>query len=228
MKHLVVSMVITACCLLYWTASSMADPVLKRFYPNKTLGAEFCTNIELTGSLLHIAKFKFWLNEISRNPVGRETLLEIVRSGHTLSIAHADHARISAGRTMAPMTEKLINGQGESVEILFDGRITESGSHLVFNGEKELVEYTAVQNLFHELVHAKHKMKGTWRYFDSEGQAIEEENDFRAELARQQGKGPTKRSWKTGVPIESVVKVVDLARRHYPIRSNPPLTLSSL
>ena len=228
MKHLVVSMVITLCCLLHWPASTMAEPVLKRFYTNKSLAEAFCTNIELNGSLLHIAKFKFWLNEIANNPVGRRTLQEIVRSGHTLSILHAEHARISAGRTRAPMTEKLINGQGDSVEILFDARVTESGSHLVYNGERELVEYTAVQNLFHELVHAKHKMNGTWRYFDSEGQAIEEENEFRAELARQHGEEPTQRSWKSGVPIESVVEVVDLTRRQYSIRSNPPLTLSSL
>ena len=48
---------------------------------------------------------------------------------------------------------------------------------------KQLIEYTAIQNLYHELAHAKHMMAGTWRYFDSERQAIEEENIFRRELA---------------------------------------------
>lgn len=50
---------------------------------------------------------------------------------------------------------------------------------MVFNGRRELIQYTAVENLFHELAHARHKMNGTWRYFDSEKQAIEEENVFR-------------------------------------------------
>jgi hypothetical protein len=45
-------------------------------------------------------------------------------------------------------------------------------------------------NLFHELVHAKHLSNGTWRYFDSEGQAIEEENVFRQQHSDGQGLRP--------------------------------------
>ena len=50
-------------------------------------------------------------------------------------------------------------------------------------------------------------MAGTWRYFASERQAIEEENIFRKELAETQGKPPTRRFWKTGVLISNVDNV---------------------
>ncbi len=122
---------------------------------------------------------------------------------------------------MAPMSRNLINGRGESVNILFDATIAERGSHLVYSGKRELIEYTAVENLFHELAHARHKMNGTWRYFDSEGQAIEEENIFRRELAMVDDVRVTERVWKTGVPIESLTGVAEYTSRKYFIRSNP-------
>lgn len=199
-----------------------------RVYTHKSLGSEFCTTIILEGSLLHIAKFKHWLNEIVKVPHGRATLEAIVKSGHQLTISHSSSARISAGRTRAPMSQNLINGQGESVDILLDASVTERGSHMVFNGKRELIQYTAVENLFHELAHARHKMNGTWRYFDSEKQAIEEENVFRRQLARMNGSPVNERVWKTGVPIESVASVaLDVPTRVYRIRSNPPLSYYS-
>lgn len=176
-------------------------------YTHKSLGAEFCTNITLEGSLLHIAKFKHWLNEIDKVPHGRTTLEAIVASGHQLAIAHSSAARISAGRTQVPMSQNLINGNGEPVTILLDASVSEQGSHMVFNSRRELIEYTAVENLFHDLAHACPKMNGFWRYFHSEAQAIEEENIFRRQLAAMNGSPVTERVWKTGVPIESVVSV---------------------
>lgn len=47
-------------------------------------------------------------------------------------------------------------------------------------------------------------MNGTWRYFASERQAIEEENIFRRQLAEMQGRLPTQRFRKSGVPISEV------------------------
>ena len=202
-------------------ASGSESDAYSRLFTSKSLKSGFCTNITLEGSLLHIAKFKHWLNEIVRIPHGRATLETIIESGHNLTISHSEIARISAGRTQAPMSENLINGKGESVRILFDATISESGSHLVYNGNKELVEYTAVVNLFHELAHARHKMNGSWRYFDSEGQAIEDENIFRRDLAVYNEDIVTERVWKTGVPIESVVSLSDYVTRRYLIRSNP-------
>ena len=40
-----------------------------RAYTHKRLGSEFCINITLEGSYLHIAKFKHWLNEIVKVPM---------------------------------------------------------------------------------------------------------------------------------------------------------------
>jgi hypothetical protein len=84
------------------------------------------------------------------------------------------------------------------------------GTHMVYNGKKELIEYTAVQNLYHELAHAMHMMNGTWRYFASERQAIEEENIFRRQLAKIQGRTPTQRFRKSGVLISEVEATADL------------------
>ncbi len=100
---------------------------------------------------------------------------------------------------MAPMSPDLIKGKGESVEIIFNAEIPDQGSHMVYNSQRHLIEYTAIQNLYHELAHAMHMMKGTWRYFKSEQQAIEEENDFRKDLALMQGKEPALRFGKRGV-----------------------------
>ncbi|MEJ2155436.1 MAG: hypothetical protein P8X96_08875 [Desulfobacteraceae bacterium] len=44
-------------------------------------------------------------------------------------------------------------------------------------------------------------MNGTWRYFDSGAQAIEEENICRRELAKIQGRHPTQRFRIDGVLI---------------------------
>ena len=78
--------------------------------------------------------------------------------------------------------------------------------------KKELIEYTAVQTLYHELAHAMHMMNGTWRYFASERQAIEEENIFRRELAKMHGRTPTQRLYITGMPITDIEFDADLAQ----------------
>lgn len=192
-----------------------------RQYTSDSLGNNFYTNIELHGELIHITKFKYWLNEISTIPIGKETLGAIVNSGHILTVINDKNARFSAGRTRAPMTGDLINGKGASVEILFDGEVSEAGSHMVYNNSNELVEYTAIINFFHELVHAKHKMLGSWRYFDSEGQAIEEENIFRQQYGKKQQRVIGERVQVSGVPIETVSHVEPLNDHFYPMRVAP-------
>lgn len=209
------------------SACAFSDEKVWRNYTNPSISDSFITNIELNGNILHIAKFKYWLNEISKIPIGKETLKIIIDSPHSLTITSKKAARVSAGRTIASMTEALTNGKGENVEIWFDGSIPERGSHMVYNSHKELVEYTAVENLFHELVHARHKMKGTWLYFDSEGQAIAEENVFRSQYNTTHGKPPNERTYKTGVPIEAVAGYIEsVCEKDYKIRANPPLTIN--
>jgi hypothetical protein len=99
------------------------------------------------------------------------------------------------------MTMDLINGVGAGVDIIFDTRIGDRGSHLVYNAQNELIEYTAVQNLYHELAHAMHMMNGSWCYFASERQAIQEENIFRSQLAGMLGSPPTQRFRVKGIRI---------------------------
>lgn len=125
-----------------------------------------------------------WLDLISLTEIGNDTVEAINSSGNKLLIYHNDFALLSAGVTQAPMTENLINGIGESVSIKFYLDMEMAGSNCVLGSRGQLIEFTALHNLFHELSHARHKMNGTWMYFDSEGQAIREENIFRKHWAQ--------------------------------------------
>lgn len=137
--------------------------------------------IVIEGNADHIMRISNWLDQIARVPHGRETLHAILSSGNQLTIRHSPWALLASGRTLAPMSEDLTNGRGEDIVILFDVRIPDHGSHRVFDAAGEPLEFTALQNLFHELVHARHQTNGSWHYWDSEGQAIAEENIFRAQ-----------------------------------------------
>jgi hypothetical protein len=186
-------------------------------YHNRYNDPSFGGNIILQGAAFETNRLAGWLDRIAQVPQGLRTLRSIQASGHQLVIQHAQHAIISAGRTRAPMSRNLTNGVGESVHILFNARISDSGSHMVYNGKRELIEYTAVQNLYHELAHAMHMMKGTWRYFNSEKQAIEEENIFRQDLARIQGKSAHLRFRKSGVRISDMEKNEDNDAKSLPV-----------
>jgi len=145
--------------------------------------------ILIEGTPEHIMRISDWLDQIVTLPHGRETLYAILSSGNQLTIRHSAWALLASGRTLAPVSEDLINGRGEDILILFDARIPEQGSHCVFDAKGDPLEFTAVQNLFHELAHARHQTNGSWHYWDSEGQAIAEENVFRAQLHAAQGEG---------------------------------------
>jgi hypothetical protein len=145
-----------------------------------------------------------WLNDIAVVSKGYKTLKAIEKSGHTLTIKHSVAARLSSGRTIAPMTRNLTNGVGDDILIIFDADMEDRGTHRVFSAANELIEFNAIQNLFHELAHAMHQMQGTWRYFASEEQAIEEENEFRIDLAKINGEKPRLRYRTRGVAIKSI------------------------
>ena len=149
--------------------------------------------ITLEGTTQEKRNLLRWLKRIVSIAKGHDTLLSIIKSGNRLTIKHSPAARLSAGRTIAPMTYDLINGTGADVTIIFDALMPDEGAYRVFDRHNAVIEFTAVQNLYHELAHAMHKMQGTWRYFASEEQAIEEENLFRRQLALAQGKVPTQR-----------------------------------
>lgn len=186
--------------ILSGTAAAQDRQVIRRYY-NGGMLKDFGANIVLVGCPEHVIRFTRWLDRIAMVPKGRQTLWQISNTPHELVIQDSEHARQSAGRTLAPMTMNIINGVGDSVEIRFDARTRENGSHMVFDAQREPIEYSAVQNLYHELAHAMHMMNGTWRYFDSEAQAIEEENIFRRELALIQGRTPAQRFRSDGILI---------------------------
>lgn len=160
-------------------ASNGAYDHVRRNYRNTAKYLISGHAVTLEGTPQQVLRISRWLDEIRAVPIGKQTVEAILESGNQVTIRHSEWALQASGRTLAPVSENLTNGRGMDVEILFDARIPEQGSHLVFDSEHNSIEFTALQNLFHELVHAKHLANGTWRYFDSEGQAIEEENIFR-------------------------------------------------
>ena len=147
--------------------------------------------IFLEGNYQQIRKINNWLDEIYTIESGRRTINKLFDSGNKVIIRHSEWALHASGRTSAPMSSHLTDGLGEDALVLIDTRMPDSGSHQVFNSKRSLIEFNALHNLFHELVHAKHYTNGSWRYFDSEGQAIEEENIFRLQLAKHLGKKTT-------------------------------------
>lgn len=172
------------------SALKAVDEQVRRNYLNTSKYLPSSYAVVLEGSPHQIMRMSRWLDEIVRVPIGRQTLEAIFESGNQLTIRHSDWALQASGRTLAPVSDRLTNGRGTDVEILFDARIPERGSHFVFDSKSNSIEFTAIQNLFHELAHAKHLANGTWRYFDSEGQAIEEENIFRIQHGEVQGGEP--------------------------------------
>jgi hypothetical protein len=190
--------------VLFLAVPVMADTTQKTPYTVHGIDAASGGAIHIEGTPDQIRIFLRWLDQIAAVPKGSDTLEKIAASGHKLLIRHSKNALLSAGRTLTPMSANLINGKGESVQILFDAEIPDQGSHMVFDGRRRLIEYSAIQNLYHELAHAMHMMNGTWRYFKSERQAIEEENLFRKDLAAIQGKKPAYRMRKSGVLIGDV------------------------
>ncbi len=173
-------------------------------YPRKSFNSLPIKNVILVGTKKQKQRLKRWLNDISVIPKGYMTLEAIEKSGHTLTIKHSVAARLSSGRTIAPMTEKITNGIGDDITIIFDADMDDRGTHRVFGVANELIEFNAQQNLFHELAHAMHLMQGTWRYFASEKQAIEEENDFRIDWAKVNGEKPRLRYHTNGVLITTI------------------------
>ncbi len=164
-------------------------------------GKSWGLSISLHASKRQVEKMRQWFAEIASVPKGLQTLQEIDRSGHKLIITHSSFSTVSSGKASAPMSSALIDGRGESVDIYFNFDIPDGGSHRVFDTHRQPIEYTAVQNLYHELAHAMHMMRGTWRYARSERQAIDEENEFRRQQALASENVLTERFFVSGEPI---------------------------
>ncbi|MCW8879447.1 MAG: type III secretion system effector protein [Kangiellaceae bacterium] len=207
------TVVVTMLVMLIGSANSYATE-----QPNKDKFEEFkySKNIKIRVSdFSQAVKLFHWLDLIKLTEIGTETINAIETSGHQLTILHSSSALLSAGVTGAPLSSNLTNGVGEDVYIKFYLDMDDHGTNCVLAMDgKQYIEYTAIQNLFHELSHARHKMKGTWLYFDSEGQAIREENIFRMAWAEYKAKGKV----ATRIDIKGIEKPVKRGLLNCPVK----------
>jgi len=197
------AVLIAALSAALWSgpASLAGDSAAPSQAHEQTMELGYGFQITLVGPPQQILKLKRWIDRIAEVPKGNETLWAISRTRHSLTIYHSHHAVISSGRAGAPMTHNLYNGRGDNVEIKFNANIPDRGSHWVYGPHRRKIEYTAIQNLYHEFAHALHMMSGNWPYADSEGSAIREENVFRRQLARAQNREFQPRVSVSGLPI---------------------------
>jgi hypothetical protein len=189
------------CLMIPFKASAFGIGLVPLHSDLAQAGKTYGRNISLHGTPEQIKNLRKWLSQIAAVPKGLDTLIRIQQSGHKLFIFHSIYSMISSGKTSAPASGNLINGKGESVDIHFNANIPDQGSHRVLDNSRNPIEYTATQNLYHELAHALHMMNGTWRYFKSEHQAIEEENIFRQQQAEIDNSIYNERVYISGMPI---------------------------
>lgn len=166
--------------LLLWAPAAFS---LTIHYPG-----DYGHQIILKGPDKYLMRMINWLDEVQKTPIGKQTFQKIAECNNELLIYHDENAILGAGFTGAQKTTYDIfrPGIGADSYIRFDFRIPNTGSHRVSTGDS-LIEYTAVQNIFHELVHAKHKNCGTFSRYNGEAQAIHEENIFRSQQAKKLG-----------------------------------------
>ncbi len=161
--------------------------------------AQFVTSVSMAkpiifeASLVQTLKVKSWIMLIEQSNIGRKYLNFITSGNKQLIIRHNTYARMSAGKTLVPMTTATEDGRGvDEIEIELDLNMTLAGTHLVVGDNAELIHFVAPVNLFHEMSHAYHAMKGDFKA--SEVQAIQDENIFRQEWGSVIKCGTAKRS----------------------------------
>ena len=125
------------------------------------------------------------MNLIYENSIGRKLFDDIQacakKGKHTLLI-YDDKSSLSGGGYTGgnPSTFNIfVPGKGESAEIRMRFDQPDEGAHQVVSVEGTKIPFLAIDNIFHELVHAKHVMCGTTSKANAEAQAITEENQFR-------------------------------------------------
>lgn len=131
-----------------------------------------------------VNKVTQWIRTINKTEIGRNFLNAVKRGERRLQIVHDSSARLSAGKTLIPLTTATGDGRGvNSIQILMDLTMSARGTHLVKGEDFSWISFPAVINLFHEIAHAKHAMTGDTKTM-FEIQAIIDENIFRAQLSK--------------------------------------------
>lgn len=126
------------------------------------------------------------LEKISSYPLGKKLYQDMKTCGHGLLIYDDKHALGGGGYTAAVIaTSGIFEGRGTDAYIRFRFDQPLEGAHKVRTKEG-FIPFTYIDNMFHELVHAKHIMCGTMSKTGAEAQAIAEENDFRKERPQSQ------------------------------------------
>ena len=140
----------------------------------------------------HLWALERWLTPIVKTKIGKEMLEEIAKSRHKFLFMHSQRAVTTAGSTVSVLTTKLSNGVGTDAVISMNFDMPDSGSHLVtIVGSRELMNFKADENLFHELSHARHTLNGTMATM-REVQAILDTNVYREEIAQINGQTDVK------------------------------------
>jgi hypothetical protein len=136
------------------------------------------------------------INLIRQYPLGAKLFEDMANSQKTLLIVH-DKSSISVGgyaSAIRTTSDVFRPGVGADARIRFRFDMPDHGTHLVSAYNNQMIPFTALDILFHEMVHTKHIMSGTFARGNSERQAIEEENEFRKE--REETKDWPERDWR--------------------------------
>ncbi|MCR9203955.1 MAG: type III secretion system effector protein [Halobacteriovoraceae bacterium] len=119
--------------------------------------------------------------EIQSYPLGKKLFEDMAFCQKELLIYDDKHSVGGGGYTGALQPgERIFNGEGSDAYIRFRFDQPDKGSHIVGTVDSKTIPFTYIDNIYHELVHAKHLMCGTMAEFTSEAQAIAEENEFRS------------------------------------------------
>lgn len=136
--------------------------------------------ITVKGSKTKLARMLTFLDKINATQLGSKLFNDMSSCSKELLIYDDKHSLSGGGYTAAKKSSSgIFEGRGEDAYIRFRFDQPNEGSHLVQTTRGGAIPFTYIDNIFHELVHAKHIMCGTMSKFGAEHQAIEEENLFR-------------------------------------------------
>lgn len=136
------------------------------------------------------------MRTIHQYPLGAKLFEDMAACQKKLVIMH-DKSSINAGGYASAQRSTFDvyrPGFGADARVRYRFDMPENGTHLVTAINNTMIPFTALDILFHELVHAKHIMCGTMSRGDSERQAILEENTFRAQ--REETRHLPARDWR--------------------------------
>lgn len=156
------------------------ENLLKQLESERQEDYSFKEFLTIRASATKLGRMLKALEEIESYPLGQKLFDDMEACGkHTLLVD--DKMSLSGGGYAGAVKSSrgIFEGEGGDAKVRFRFDQPVAGSHIVKSLEGE-IHFTYLDNIFHELVHAKHIMCGTLSPHTSEAQAIVEENAFRA------------------------------------------------